>query len=110
MDTKQAKDFLVARTTEQAVMDSVPLSDIEKRMMYFTESDPTTCANPIELNEEFEAQYNTAEYETKISRLLHRAHDRLRTENPEGRRNWDQAIRTLRRGDHYLLVLWDVKP
>ncbi|MGB2900310.1 MAG: hypothetical protein WBB89_13660 [Candidatus Acidiferrum sp.] len=25
-------------------------------------------------------------------------------------RNWDEAIKRLRRGDHYLLVMWDVSP
>ena len=90
-------------------MENVPLSDLEKRMMYFTESDATSCADPIELNDEFEAQYNTAEYEVKISRLLQHAYARLRAEDPERKRNWDQAIRALREGDHYFLVMWDAK-
>ena len=107
MNTKQAKDFLVEQTVEQAALESVPLADVEKRMMYFTESDAASCDNPIELNDEFEAQYETKVYETKISRLLHHAYTRLREENPERVRNWDQAIRTLRKGDHYLLVMVD---
>jgi hypothetical protein len=110
MKTKQAKDFLVQQTAEQAARESVPLSETEKKMMYFTESDATSCDNPVEVNEEFEAQYDTAEYETKISRLLHHAYDRLKLEHPERKRNWDQAIRTLRKGDHYFLVLWDITP
>jgi hypothetical protein len=110
MKTKQAKDFLVQQTAEQAARESVPLSETEKKMMYFTESDATSCDNPVELNEEFEAQYDTAEYETKSSRLIHHAYDRLKLEDPEGKRTWDQAIRTLRKGDHYFLVLWDIKP
>jgi hypothetical protein len=110
MKTKPAKDFLVQQTTEQAALENVPLSEIEKRMMYFTESDAASCGNPAELNEEFEAQHNTAEYEAKISRLLHHARSRLKEEDPERARNWDQSIRTLRKGDHYILVLWDVKP
>ena len=44
-----------------------------------------------------------------MSRLLHHAYDRLKAENPAGKRSWDEALRALRRGDHYLLVLWDVK-
>lgn len=107
MNTKQAKDFLAEQTVEQAALEGVPLADVEKRMMYFTESDTSSCDNPIELNDEFEAQYETKEYETKISRLLHHAYKRLKEENPEGGRNWDQAIRTLRKGDHYLLVMVD---
>jgi len=54
-------------------------------MMYFTETDATSCDNPVELNEEFEAQYDTAEYETKISRLVHHAYDRLKLEAPRGK-------------------------
>ena len=109
MKTKQAKDFLVQQTTEQATREDIPLSDIEKKMMYFTESDTASCDDPVKLNDEFEAQYETAEYEAKISRLLRHAYNRLKAEDPERKRNWDQAIRTLREGDHYLLVLWDLE-
>ena len=38
-----------------------------------------------------------AEYESKTSRLLHHAYDRLKAEDPTGKRNWDEAIRTLRK-------------
>lgn len=89
MNTKQAKDFLVQQTAEQAALDNVPLSDIEKRMMYFTESDNASCDNPLEVNDEFEAQYDTAEYEAKISRILHHAYHRLKGEAPERKRMWD---------------------
>ena len=95
------------QTVEQAALEGVPLADVEKRMMYFTEGDAASCDNPIELNDEFETQCETKEYETKISRLLHHAYKRLKEENPERMRNWDQAIRTLRKGDHYLLVMVD---
>jgi len=107
LNTKQAKDFLVEQTVEQAALEGVPIADVEKRMMYFTESDAASCDNPIELNNEFEAEHETNEYETKISRFLHHAYRRLKEENPERVRNWDQAIRTLRKGDHYLLVMVD---
>ena len=110
MKTKQAKDFLVQQTAEQVTRENVQLSDIEKKMMYFTESDSTSCENPLELNDEFEAQYDTEAYEAKISRLLHNAYERLKVEDPERMREWKLAMRTLRKGDHYLLVLWDSSP
>lgn len=110
MNNKQAKDFLVQQAAEQASLEAVPLSDLEKRMMYFTESDASSCEYPIELNDEFEAQYDTVEYEAKISGLLHHAYKRLKSEDPTRMREWNLAIRTLRRGDHYLLVLWDTAP
>ncbi|MGO9592059.1 MAG: hypothetical protein ACLP3K_18665 [Candidatus Acidiferrales bacterium] len=110
MNTKEAKDFFVERTAEQAALESVPLSELEKRMMYFTESDPASCPNPLELNDEFEGQYDTPEYEAKIARLLHGAYKRLKAEAPQKARDWDDAVRTLRKGDHYLLVFWSLKP
>ncbi len=105
MNTKQAKDFLVQQTSERAALENVSLSDLEKRMMYFTESDPPSCENPFDLNTEFEAQYDTGEYELKISRLLHQACRRLERESPEKLPDWKEALQTLREGDHYILVL-----
>jgi hypothetical protein len=109
MKVREAKDFLVAQTAEQAASGGVPLSDVEKRMMYFTESGYVP-EDPIKLNEEFEAEYDSDEYEVKISRLLHHAYQHLRKENDAARKNWDLAIKCLRRGDHYLLVMWDMSP
>jgi hypothetical protein len=109
MQVREAKDFLVAQTAEQAALEGVPLSDLEKRMMYFTESGYVP-EDPLKLNDEFEAEYDTDEYEVKISRLLHHAYYRLRKENDAARKNWDLAVRCLRRGDHYLMVMWDLAP
>ncbi len=106
MNTKEAKDFLADQAAQQAALDHIPISDLEKRMMYFTESDPASCGEPVRLNDEFEEKYETAEYEAKMSRLLHRACKRLKAENPGGKLQWDEAISTLEKGDHYVLVLW----
>jgi hypothetical protein len=105
MNAKEAKDFLAQQTTEQAVLENVPLSDLEKRMMYFVENDPTSCSDPVELHDEFEAQYDTQQFEAKIGGLLRRAYGRLKKENPTKVRNWNDAVQTLCRGDHYLPVL-----
>jgi hypothetical protein len=75
MRIREAKDFLVQQTAEQAAIEGVPLSDLEKRMMYFTESGYVP-EDPIALNDEFEAQYDSGEYEQKISKLLKHAYQR----------------------------------
>lgn len=106
MRISEAKDFLVQHTVEQALLEGLSLSDLEKRMMYFTESG-NAPGDPTELNEAFEAEYDTAPYEAKVSKLLHHAYARLKKENPESVRRWDESIRLLRRGDHYILVMWD---
>jgi len=64
MRVQEAKDFLVQQAEEQAQLESVPLAELEKRMMYFTEG-PDAIENPITLNEEFEEQFNTSEYEPR---------------------------------------------
>jgi hypothetical protein len=34
---REAKEFLISKIVEEAQLDTVPLSEIERRMMYFTE-------------------------------------------------------------------------
>jgi hypothetical protein len=104
MDALAAKDFLVQQTVQQAALDQVPLSDLERRMMYFTETSEMT-EDPRGLNDAFEAEYDDAEYEAKIDKLMRRAHARLQEENPSLATIWDEAVEELRKGDHYLLVL-----
>ncbi|HEV1994868.1 MAG TPA: hypothetical protein VGR03_11085 [Candidatus Acidoferrum sp.] len=104
MQVREAKDFLVKQAVEQARVEDVPLSDLERRMMYFTEG-PDAVEDPVSLNEEFEKQYDTTQYEAKLTKLLANAHKRLKTESPISISEWDKAIETLQEGDHYLLVL-----
>jgi len=109
MNVREAKDFLVDQAAQQAAIDGIPLSDLEKRTMYFTEWDDSG-GDPIALNEEFEAQYNAEEYEPKIAELMRPAHARLKKENSSSARTWDEAVAELNQGDHYLLVLLDRGP
>ena len=46
-------------------LEHVPLTDLETRMMYFTESDPASCDDPIALNDELEQEYDTP-WSTKL--------------------------------------------
>jgi hypothetical protein len=104
MNSREAKDFLIQQTAEQAALENIPLSDLERRMMYFTET--AECPeDPIALNDAFEAQYDSDEYEAKILELTRHAYGRLKKENPQSARTWHEAVQQLRRGDHYLLVL-----
>jgi hypothetical protein len=104
MRAREAKDFLVQQTAEQAALENVPLSDLEKRMMYFTESGDCP-EDPLALNEEFESHYNQSEYEAKLIALLKNAYQRTKTENSLALEQWHAAIKVLNEGDHYLTVL-----
>jgi hypothetical protein len=100
----EAKDLLVRQTAEQAILENVPLSDLEKRMMYFSETGECP-EDPIALNNAFEAACDTVEYEAKISKLMQHAYQRIRKENPETAGRWKEAMKQLSKGDHYLLIL-----
>lgn len=106
MNVREAKDFLVQQTLEQASLEHVQFSDLEKRMMYFAETEKM-AEDPIALNEAFEAEYDSAEYEKKVSKLLRNAHTRIKKESPQSARTWDESVQELRKGDHYLLLLLD---
>ena len=109
MTSKQALDFIVGETVQQAVIDGRPLTEIQRRMMYFTEQ-ADAVEDPIALNEEFEADNDTNEYEEGMGELLGRAYRRLKRDDPRAKLEWDSAINELRKGDYYLLVLWSHRP
>ncbi len=109
MRVREAKDFLVRQIQEQAALEGESLSELESRMLYFTEQGGLT-EEMRQINEEFDANYDSAKYEKKISRLMGHAYKRLCKESESSRRTWDAAIRRLKRGDHYVLVMWDMRP
>jgi len=105
MTSKEALDFLVEQTLRQVELDGGSLTDLQKRMMYFTESDDAV-EDPAKLNAEFEAENDNNEYEEEMGLLLHRTYDRLKRHDPNAKALWDSAISELEKGDYYFLVLW----
>jgi hypothetical protein len=85
MNVREAKDFLVQKTIEQACFENVPLSGLERRMIYFTETGARP-EDPTALNDAFEAEYDTAAYEKKSPLLMARAHRRIKRQNPRDSR------------------------
>jgi len=105
MESREAKDFIVEQTLQQAALERVSVSDIERRMMYFTES-ADAVEDPLELNAEFESQCDASVFEKKMAALMKNTYARIRREDPVAAARWDEAIDTLLAGDHYLLVMW----
>src|SRR5437588_2571529 len=105
---RDAKEFLVAQIVQQAQRDGVSLTDVERKMLYFSETD-WTLPDIIEVNEEFERDYDQHEYEKKIVGVIRNAQRQARKESKEsgGGDSWADAIRLLRKEDHYLLVMVD---
>jgi len=103
-NARDAKEFLVSKIVEEAQRESAPLSEVERKMLYFTEN-YWTLPDMMEVNEAFDRDYDTAEYEKKIAQLARHAHARTRKENPQELEDWKDAIGILSKEDHYILVM-----
>ena len=53
----------------EARRENVPLSDVERDMLYFSETH-WTLLNISEVNDQFEAEYDAVEYEEKMAGLI----------------------------------------
>lgn len=106
MDSVAAKQFLISRVVEEAEFEHKSLSEIDKKMLYFTEVHPS-LPDIYEVNEEFERDYDSDEYEKKITALLKSARDRDQKQSPVQEQQWKDAIDSLKNEDHYILVMVD---
>ena len=104
MNAVAAKQLLIARVIEQAELQQVLLSDLEKKMLYFTEVHPS-LPDIYEINAEFERNYDAAAYEGKVAALLRYARDRDSRASPVREQEWKDAPDALKGEDHYILVM-----
>lgn len=106
---REAKAFLVARIVEQAKREDLPLSEVERKMLYFSETH-WTLPDMLEVNQRFDHEYNQDEYEKKIAELVRNATEHDRKESPEAYGAWQAAVRILEKEDHYILVMINLAP
>ena len=104
METTAAKQFLISRVIEEAKLEQVGLSEVERKMLYFTEVHPS-LPDIYEVNAEFERDYDSDTYEAKIASLLRKARDRDRQSSPSREPEWTDALEALKKEDHYILVM-----
>jgi hypothetical protein len=99
-----AKEFLLMKLFEQASLDAVSISEIEKRMFLFSE----TSQNPpdFEASDKFDAEYDDEVYEAKIAQLLKRVYARDK-QTSEGKALWKKYLDALANEDFYGLVMVD---
>jgi hypothetical protein len=100
---KQALDFIVGRIATEAAREGALLSEIERKMLYFSETD-WTLPDMTEVNAEFDRDYDQDEYEKKIAGLIGRVIAKFKSDST-AHENWDAAIEKLSEGDRYLLVM-----
>jgi hypothetical protein len=104
---QEAKDFMVSNIVAEAQRENVPLSEIERKMLCFSET-AWTLPDIMQVSDEFDREYDQADYEKKIAHLIRNAANRARKENPEEFATWLSAIRQLQKEDHYITVMVDM--
>ena len=101
---REAKEFLVGKIVGEAERDGVPLSEVERKMLYFTETG-WTLPDMGEVNDRFDLEYAQDEYEDKISGLVQSYLVNAGAENNGKLEDWWEAVGKLTEGDHYLSVM-----
>ncbi len=105
---RAAKEYLAGKITAKAELEGAPLTEVERKMLYFSETG-WTVPKIMEVNAEFERDYDSDEYERKIAGLVGKIEESNRTKGGGDEAAWDDAVVKLSEGDHYLLVLINAK-
>ncbi len=101
---REAKEFLVAKIAEEAQREGVSLSDVERKMLYFSETD-WTPSDTMDVNDKFDREYDQDKYENKIRGLVGHLSQRIKREDRKEYDSFVDALRALSKGDHYILVM-----
>ena len=104
MTAPDALEFLAKKVEEQAELDEVPLSAVERKMMRWSEVEPGAIKD-VSVSEEFNRDYEEEEYEHKISQLLAHAYRRGKKLGSAESQLWEDAKQALKGHDYYLLVM-----
>ena len=98
----EAKRFFVEKVLTQARVDRVPVSDAERKMLSWSESDPDGNCDPM-LPVQLESEISDQEYEEKVAGLLARCFQADTARDPATEVEWRRAADVLGEGDHYIL-------
>lgn len=74
---RDAKEYLVSKIVEEAQREGAPLSEVERKMLYFTEN-YWTLPDMASVSEAFDREYDRDRYEKKISQLVRKVRVRTR--------------------------------
>ena len=66
---REAKEFLISKIVEEAIREGTVLSEIERKMLYFSETD-WTLPDISAVSDEFDRGYDQGEFESKIAGLV----------------------------------------
>lgn len=101
---QSALDYLAGRIAAEAELEGAPLSETERKMLYFSEVTPTLHKIRT-VSAEFDRTCDEDVYEQKISTLAEKIRVLDTEQDHEAQAAWDEAIETLTQGDFYVSVL-----
>jgi len=99
---RESKEYLAGKIAAEAEREGTPLTEVERKMLYFTEIG-WTLPDMKAISLQFDRDYEQGEYEQKIGALV----GKIQAREESYQASWDQAVDKLSRGDHYLLFLID---
>ena len=103
-NVREAKEYLVGIIANEAEHDGAPLTEVEQKMLFFTETG-WTLPEMKQVSAEFDKSYVQDQYEAKITSIVAKVRAKFTDEGQQEQLTWDSALGKLSRGDHYLLVL-----
>jgi hypothetical protein len=106
---REAKVFLASRIAEEADREGIPLTEIERKMLYFSESGWTLPDMP-QVKAAFDRDYDRGLFEARMTRLIRRARSRLMGGDKAEYERWKSSILELHGQDHYVLALIAAAP
>src|SRR5205823_8710606 len=89
-----AKEFLISKIMADAQRQNIPLSEIERKMLYFTESG-WTLPDITQVYQEFDREYDQDAYEEKIAGIIAKTYKRILKGSRDEYDEWWAAIRFL---------------
>lgn len=108
---REAKVFLACRITDEAERQGAPLSEIERKMLYWSSSGWTIDDMP-RVKRIFAEEYDRKHFEKRIRRLIRSLRARLKAGRDEHEyEGWSAALNVLKQArevdheDHYLFTL-----
>ena len=100
----QAKRFFVDKIVAQATREGKPLSENERWMLSFSESDADFVVDHSRVSA-LAAEIPDDKYEEKVAELARRACTADIASDPSALSAYKEAFRALNEGDHYLLIM-----
>jgi len=107
---REAKIFLASRIAEEAERKGVPLNEIERKMLYYSESG-WTLDDIAEVSVAFSRELDRNVYEKRVAALIRSLRARLRAARGDEYQIWNRAISVLKsvreekKEGHYILTL-----